>query len=572
MNSRLKLSSETPYLYLEIIFMMLVVGTAAGVSALAATGPQIGFDVSAASGPESAVAVVNVVLSQAADVAVTVDFAVTGGTAKGGPDYGPVGQCRFDFGGNGEVDLADLAEFVDGWLLEIPGDGSVNFEDFAAFAAEWFAGACRSNTLRFEAGQMSGTIYLYIVDDDVVEADETIIVELSSPVGAVLSGTTRHTYTILDNDDLPTVSFDSQVSQGVESINPAMIAVNLSKVFVDTVTVDYEVTGGMADDNDFMLMPGTLSFAPGQTTGFIPLRIRDDNTDEENETIILTLSNPDRARLGSATTHTYTVLDNEGGVWIGDLRWYNSDSGRDIDTENNGYTMEWDVGQGDQIYVRLPEQRFSNTRDVVVCSFIWSSSGDTNDGCECYKDYDPDPDGYDYCTDLRCVGGTGDFRMGLFDSNGRGYITRNDMGENNEMFRGYLGYHFRIFPHVPQDAPSRFTEYKDGGGTESHTNTSIWERNQPQQNSALLSNSNSWNRIGSPMEGGFGIPVGGSALVTMRLEHISQTQARLSLTCNGKTWTRLTETPETMPQKIDVFAMWSNSKRYDYVRLTVPEP
>ena len=94
----------------------------------------------------------------------------------------------------------------------------------------------------------------------------------------------------------------------------------------------------------------------------------------------------------------------------------------------------------------------------------------------------------------------------------------------------------------------------------------------PLQNTALLSNSNSWNRIESPMSGGFGIPVGGSALVTMRLERISQTQARISITCNGKTWTKYTETPEVIPEEIDVFAMWSNSKRYHYVRLTVPEP
>ena len=30
--------------------------------------------------------------------------------------------------------------------------------------------------------------------------------------------------------------------------------------------------------------------------------------------------------------------------------------------------------------------------------------------------------------------------MGLFDSNGQGYVTQDRMGENPEIFRGYLGY------------------------------------------------------------------------------------------------------------------------------------
>jgi hypothetical protein len=233
--------------------------------------------------------------------------------------------------------------------------------------------------------------------------------------------------------------------------------------------------------------------------------------------------------------------------------------------------FEWLVDKGGQVVVNMPEQRFSQAGDVVTFSYILTSTGDVDYGCECYKDYNPDPDAYDYCTDIRCVGGTGDFRIGLFDSNGKGYITKDNMGPNNEIFRGYLGYHFRVFPHVPQDARSRFTEYKTGGGSESHTNSSLWERSNPTGNNALLSNSNSWNRLGSPMTGGFGIPVGGSALMTIRLERTSSSRARISITCNGKTWSNSSESSDTIPNKIDVFAMWSNSGEYDYIKFAIPE-
>jgi hypothetical protein len=142
------------------------------------------------------------------------------------------------------------------------------------------------------------------------------------------------------------------------------------------------------------------------------------------------------------------------------------------------------------------------------------------------------------------------------------------MGTDNEVFRGYLGYQFRIYPHVPQDAPSRWGEPKPGGGTESHTNTSIWERSRPFENSDLLSNSNSWNRIDQPMTGGFGLPVAELRPVTIRLERVSLDRAKISISCNGKTWTKYSESGEdVIPAKIDTLAIWSNGDSYQYVRL-----
>src|SRR5205814_9324497 len=98
-----------------------------------------------------------------------------------------------------------------------------------------------------------------------------------------------------------------------ESVTPANLAVSLSAASGRTVTVNYAVTGGTASGGgvDYTLASGTLTFAPGITTQNIAIGIVDDALNEANETILLTLSNPINAALGSITTHTYTITDDD---------------------------------------------------------------------------------------------------------------------------------------------------------------------------------------------------------------------------------------------------------------------
>ena len=51
-----------------------------------------------------------------------------------------------------------------------------------------------------------------------VEGNETVVVTLLGPGGATLGADTVHTYTIIDNDTLPTVS-DEEMSRATEQVN-----------------------------------------------------------------------------------------------------------------------------------------------------------------------------------------------------------------------------------------------------------------------------------------------------------------------------------------------------------------
>ena len=176
-----------------------------------------------------------------------------------------------------------------------------------------------NGTLTISAGATIGTITIgSIANDSLDEADETVIVTLSSPGNATLGSDSVHTYTITDNDDPPVIDFNATSSSGAESSSSKAITVDLSAASGQDVTVNYAVTGtATGSGTDYTLANGTLTISAGVSNGTITIsNIIDDTADEANETVILTLSSPNNATLGSDSVHTYTITDNDSAPEI----------------------------------------------------------------------------------------------------------------------------------------------------------------------------------------------------------------------------------------------------------------
>ena len=224
--------------------------------------PTVDFNVTASSGAESVNSkAVTVDLSAASAKDITVDFAVTGTATGGGTDY-----------------------------------------------------TLANGTLTISAGNTSGTITIASIDDDSLdEANETVILTLSNPSNATLGSDDTHTYTITDNDGLPTIDFNATSSNGAESVSSKALTVDLSAASGQDVTVNYTVTGtATGSGTDYTLANGTLTISAGDTSGTITISgIVDDTLDEVDETVIVTLSSPTNAALGSDDAHTYTITDND---------------------------------------------------------------------------------------------------------------------------------------------------------------------------------------------------------------------------------------------------------------------
>jgi Calx-beta domain len=80
----------------------------------------------------------------------------------------------------------------------------------------------------------------------------------------------------------------------------------------DTFTVNCAAKQGAAFGRcDFATVVGTLSFASGETMKTFDIPIIDDSFHEGNETFTVVLSNPTGATLGSPSTATVTIIDND---------------------------------------------------------------------------------------------------------------------------------------------------------------------------------------------------------------------------------------------------------------------
>jgi hypothetical protein len=67
---------------------------------------------------------------------------------------------------------------------------------------------------------------------------------------------------------------------------------------------------------DYSLTPGTLIFAPGDTTKSITFTVNNDTIREPNSLITLQLLNPTGAVLGSIPYHGYTIVDDDGAATV----------------------------------------------------------------------------------------------------------------------------------------------------------------------------------------------------------------------------------------------------------------
>ncbi len=117
-----------------------------------------------------------------------------------------------------------------------------------------------------------------------------------------------------DESKLPVVGFNPSIMIVAESIGSVSVPVTLSKASAKTVSVTYSISGNStATGNgvDYNLVASTLTFAPGETTKAISIDIIDDSLNEEDETIVLSLSGSDGAKLSDGSTITIQITDND---------------------------------------------------------------------------------------------------------------------------------------------------------------------------------------------------------------------------------------------------------------------
>jgi uncharacterized delta-60 repeat protein len=199
--------------------------------------------------------------------------------------------------------------------------------------------------LNFAPGESNKTVTIRILDDILIEGDETVNLVLTNATAGASLGTNSAT-TLLILDDDCSIEFTAAASSVNEFAGTAAISVRRNGGTVNPVSVNYATRDGTAvsvgPNRDFVAASGVLSFAgnqlvstggnlvfqPGESNKTIFVTIIDDTIGEGPETFSLILSNavgpalgvlPGSTRLGSTTNMVVTIIDDEtpGGVDTG---------------------------------------------------------------------------------------------------------------------------------------------------------------------------------------------------------------------------------------------------------------
>jgi ribosomal protein L35AE/L33A len=162
------------------------------------------------------------------------------------------------------------------------------------------------------ADQLEKTFTVVVNGDALDEGDETVIVTLSAPQNAVITGATA-AGTIKDNDNRSLLGVgNAEANEGTGGSKSTMtFKVTLSPASARAVSVHYATANGTATAGpDYEAKEGDLSFAPGETEKTIDVVILGDDVNEENETVLVNLSNVAGAGLaGGGGLGSGTIVD-----------------------------------------------------------------------------------------------------------------------------------------------------------------------------------------------------------------------------------------------------------------------
>jgi hypothetical protein len=169
-----------------------------------------------------------------------------------------------------------------------------------------------SGTLTFNPGETVQQIVVLVVGDTSIETTESFSLNLTSPVNATFADATAQG-TITDNDTVAITIGAATVTETNTGTNrDAVFTVTLSAVSGSTVTVDFTTANGSATaPADYLVVSGTLTFAPGEVSKQVVVQVVGDNTVEANETFSVNLANPTNASIGGSGFGLGTITNND---------------------------------------------------------------------------------------------------------------------------------------------------------------------------------------------------------------------------------------------------------------------
>ncbi len=177
-----------------------------------------------------------------------------------------------------------------------------------------------SGSVTIPDGQASAEITVIPVDDTAMESDETIILTVSSDANYWVGSPSSATATLVD-DDAPTITITAlDRIAGEEGSSTATFRIHRDKTD-QASTVHYTIGGTASNTTDYATLATSVVIPEGQSYVDITVTPVDDSAYEQDETVTLTISTNTMYLVGSPSSATVEIWDNdfEAGtaMWTG---------------------------------------------------------------------------------------------------------------------------------------------------------------------------------------------------------------------------------------------------------------
>jgi hypothetical protein len=170
-----------------------------------------------------------------------------------------------------------------------------------------------STTITIPSGSLSANVTLASVSDLIDEANETVIIDVSTVTNGTESGTQQSTVTITDDDAAPTVTLSTSATSINETGGSATITATLNgTTSYIPVIITLGRSGTATNAADYALSTTTITIAAGATTGTATLTATSDATDETDETVIIDINTVTNGSESGTQQVTVTILDDDG--------------------------------------------------------------------------------------------------------------------------------------------------------------------------------------------------------------------------------------------------------------------
>ncbi len=168
-----------------------------------------------------------------------------------------------------------------------------------------------ATTITIPAGSTAGSITLTGLNDFTFEGNESLVVDISNVTGGSENNTQQVTATITDDESVPLVNLALAPNTFAENGGTATVTATLTNPSTQAVTINLAFSGAATSGVDYSASATTITIPAGSTAGSITLTGLNDLTYENDESLLVDISNVTGGSENGTQQVTATISDDD---------------------------------------------------------------------------------------------------------------------------------------------------------------------------------------------------------------------------------------------------------------------